>query len=282
MTGNLYVVATPLGNLEDITLRAVRVLKEVALIAAEDTRHSRILLEHFGIHAPLTSYFDHVERQRAPHLIERMKRGADVALICDAGTPAIADPGYRLVRAAIEAGIRVVPIPGPSAVMAALCAAGVPTDRFAFEGFIPPKAAARRAFLTRLVAQDHTVVCFEAGRRLAATLADLATLGPERRVVVARELTKVYEHFARGTATDLAERAGDLVVRGEVTLLIAPPSQPVPAMSAADVRREVARRRAAGARLKEIAKTLAADSGWSVRDIYRIGVESEPPEPEPD
>ncbi len=282
MTGTLYVVATPLGNLEDITMRAVRVLKGVALIAAEDTRHSRILLDHFDIRAPLTSYFDHVERERAPRLIERLKRGSDVALICDAGTPAIADPGYRLVRAAIEADIRVVPIPGPSAVMAALCAAGVPTDRFAFEGFLPAKAAARRAFLGRVIARDCTVVCFEAGRRLAAALADLAALAPQRPVVVARELTKVYEHFARGTAAELAERAADLTVRGEVTLLVAPPSHPEPAMSVDDLRREVARRRAAGAHLKEIAQALAAGSGWSVRDIYRLGVELDLREPEAD
>lgn len=273
MAGTLYVVATPLGNLEDMTLRAVRVLKEVAVIAAEDTRRSRILLVHFGIDTPLTSYFDHVERERAPRLIERLKSGADVALISDAGTPAIADPGYRLVGAAIEAGIRVVPIPGPSAVMASLCAAGVPTDRFVFEGFIPAKATARRAFFARVAREDRTVVCFEAGRRLAAALADLAAIAPQRAVVVARELTKLYEDFVRGSATELATRAPNLTVRGEVTLLIAPAPADAPAMSEDELRAEIARRRAAGCHLKEIAKSLAAESGWSARDVYRIGVE---------
>lgn len=275
MTGTLYVVATPLGNLEDITMRALRVLKEVALIAAEDTRHSRILLSHFGITTPLTSYFDHVERERAPRLVERLKSGEDIALISDAGTPAIADPGYRLVRAAIDAGVRVVPIPGPSAIMAGLSAAGVPTDRFAFEGFIPAKAAARRAFFERVAHEERTVVCFEAGRRLAAALTDLAALQPDRGVVVAREVTKLYEDFARGTAAELAARAGGLVVRGEVTLLIAPPENPAPAMPAEALRAEVARRRSAGLHLKEIAKALADESGWSARDIYRIGIELE-------
>lgn len=275
MAGTLYVVATPLGNLEDVTLRALRVLKEVALIAAEDTRHSRKLLTHFGIDTPLTSYFDHVERERAPRLVERLRQGEDVALISDAGTPGIADPGYRLVRAAIEAGIRVVPIPGPSVVTAALSVAGVPTDRFAFEGFVPAKAHARRQFYAEVARETRTVVCFEAGRRLADSLDDLAAAMPERLVVVAREVTKVYEDFVRGVAAELAARAGDLVARGEVTLFIAPPTAAPPSMTADALRAEVARRRAAGLHLKDIARALAAESGWSAREIYRLGIAGE-------
>lgn len=273
MAGTLYVVATPLGNLEDITMRAVRTLKEVSVIAAEDTRHSRGLLTHFGIDTPLTSYFDHVERERAPKLVERLRRGEDVALISDAGTPGIADPGYRLVRAAIDAGIRVIPIPGPSVVIAGLSVAGVPTDRFAFEGFVPAKSNARRQFYAAVAGEDRTVVCFEAGRRLADSLADLAAAMPERQVVIAREVTKLYEAFVRGPAEELAAAAGDMVARGEVTLFIAPPTSLAPTMSEEALREEIARRRAAGLHLKEIARALAAESGWSSRDIYRLGLE---------
>ena len=274
MAGTLYVVATPLGNLEDITLRAVRVLKEVALIAAEDTRHSRKLLTHFGIDTPLTSYFDHVERERAPRLVERLRHGEDVALISDAGTPGIADPGYRLVRAAIDAGIRVVPIPGPSVVTAGLSVAGVPTDRFAFEGFVPAKSHARRQFYADLAREERTVVCFESGRRLADSLRDLAVAMPERLVVIGREVTKVFEDFVRGPAAELAARAGDLVARGEVTLFIAPATTPAPTMTEEMLRAEVARRRAAGQHLKEIARALAAESGWPAREIYRLGLDA--------
>jgi 16S rRNA (cytidine1402-2'-O)-methyltransferase len=275
MAGTLYVVATPLGNLEDITQRALRVLREVALIAAEDTRHSRKLLTHFGIDTPLTSYFDHVERARAPRLVERLRHGEDIALISDAGTPGIADPGYRLVRAAIDAGIRVVPIPGPSVVTAGLSVAGVPTDRFAFEGFVPAKAHARRQFYAAVAQEPRTVVCFESGRRLADSLADLAATMPERQVVIAREVTKVYEDFVRGPAAELAARAGDLVARGEVTLFIAPPAGAAPTMSEDALRAEVARRRAAGLHLKEIARALAEETGWPARAIYRLGLEAD-------
>ncbi|MGH7788666.1 MAG: 16S rRNA (cytidine(1402)-2'-O)-methyltransferase [Candidatus Binatia bacterium] len=275
MAGTLYVVATPLGNLEDITLRALRTLKEVGLIAAEDTRHSRKLLTHFGISTPLTSYHDHSEREKAPRLIERLKGGQDVALISDAGTPGIADPGFHLVRAAIDAGIRVVPIPGPSVVIAGLSVAGVPTDRFTFEGFVPPRSSARRTFFERLRDEPRTVVCFEAGRRLAGSLQDLAAVMGERPMVIAREVTKLYESFIRGDAVSLAASAGDLVARGEVTLFIAPSEVPTPAATEREMRASVARLRGEGLHLKEIAKQLAGDSGWSARDIYQMGLEPE-------
>jgi 16S rRNA (cytidine1402-2'-O)-methyltransferase len=273
MAGTLYVVATPLGNLEDITLRALRVLKEVDCIAAEDTRHSRKLLTHYGIATPLMSYHDHVERARAPRLVERLKRGEDIALISDAGTPGIADPGYRLVRAAIDAGVRVVPIPGPSVVIAGLSVAGVPTDRFAFEGFVPARSAARRSFFARLQGEERTVVCFEAGRRMAAALQDLADVLGDREVVIAREVTKLYEDFVRGAARELAARAADLTPRGEVTLFISPAAGATPAASKDEIRAAVARLRAEGLHLKEIAKRVAKQSGWSARDVYRIGLE---------
>jgi len=267
------VVATPLGNLEDITLRALRVLKEVHCIAAEDTRHSRKLLTHYGIGTRLTSYHDHVEQAKAPRLVERLKAGEDIALISDAGTPGIADPGYRLVRAAIDAGVRVVPIPGPSVVIAGLSVAGVPTDRFVFEGFVPAKAAARRAFFARLRDEPRTIVCFEAGRRLAEALRDLADVMGARPLVIAREVTKLYEDFVRGDAVELAARADDLTVRGEVTLFIAASETPAAAASEDDMRAAVRRLREEGLHLKEIAKRLAKESGWSARDIYRLGLE---------
>jgi 16S rRNA (cytidine1402-2'-O)-methyltransferase len=272
MAGTLYVVATPLGNLEDITLRALRVLKQVDCIAAEDTRHSRKLLTHFGISTRLTSYHDHVERERAPRLVERLKAGEDIALISDAGTPGIADPGYRLVRAAIDAGLRVVPIPGPSVVIAGLSVAGVPTDRFVFEGFVPARAAARRAFFERLRGEERTIVCFEAGRRVAAALQDLAETMGERDVVIAREVTKLFEDFVRGDARELAARAADLTPRGEVTLFIAPAAVAAAATSDEEIRAAVAQLRTEGLHLKEIAKRLAKDSGRPARDIYRIGL----------
>ena len=209
MSGTLYVVATPLGNLEDMSFRAVRILKEVALIAAEDTRHSRKLLAHYDIRTPLISYYDQVERQKAPRLVERITAGDSVALIADAGTPGIADPGYRLVCAAVAAGLRVTPIPGPSAVTAALSASALPTDRFAFEGFVPARPAARRAFYEGLRREARTVVCFETARRLTASLQDLAAVLGERNVVVARELTKLHEEFLRGAAIDVASRSGE-------------------------------------------------------------------------
>lgn len=273
MSGTLYVVATPLGNLEDITLRALRVLKEVHCIAAEDTRHSRKLLTHYGIATPLLSYHDHVERTKAPRLVERLKGGEDIALISDAGTPAIADPGYRLVRAAIDAGVKVVPIPGPSVVVAGLSVAGVPTDRFAFEGFVPAKAAARRAFFAALRHEPRTVVCFEAGRRLVDALRDLAAEMGERPVVIAREVTKLYEDFVRGEASELAARAEQLTARGEVTLFIAPAAAGAEVMGEDEVRAAIARLRGEGLHLKEIAKRLAKEAGWSARDVYRIGLE---------
>ncbi len=277
MSGTLYVVATPIGNLEDITHRALRVLASVALVAAEDTRHSRRLLDHFGIATALTSYHDHAERAKAPRLVERLRAGSDVALICDAGTPGMSDPGYRLVCAAIEAGIRVVPVPGASAVTACLSVSGLPTDRFAFEGFVPARSSARIRFYERLTDEPRTVVCFEAGRRLVDSLADLERVLGRRRVVVGREVTKLYEDFRRGTVDEVAAGLAEAAVRGEVTLMIAG-AEELRRAEPEDVGRRVAELRQQGLRLKEIARRLSAETGWSTREVYELGI-SEAGEP---
>ena len=220
MAGTLYVVATPLGNLEDITLRALRVLKEVALIACEDTRRTRILLTHFGIHAPVTSYFEHNKLRKGPRLLETLQAGQSVALVTDAGTPGISDPGFFLVKQAREAGIPVVPLPGPSAVVAALSAAGVPADRFLFEGFLPVKPGRRVHRLEALRDLEMTVVCYESPHRILATLDAVGQVWGEREIVVARELTKQFEEIIRGTPAGLREHWAKGPVRGEFTLVI--------------------------------------------------------------
>jgi 16S rRNA (cytidine1402-2'-O)-methyltransferase len=273
--GTLFVVATPLGNLEDITLRALRVLKEVGLIAAEDTRHSRKLLAHYGISTPLTSYYDEIERHKAPALIEQLKQGRSLALISDAGTPGIADPGYHLVRAAIAAGVRVAPIPGPSAVAAALSVAGLPTDRFAFDGFVPAKAGARRKFFAGLVHETRTLVLYEAARRLEACLRDVTDVLGDRQVVVLRELTKVFEEVVRGpvsqVAAQLRERAATRTLQGEVTLVVAAGAPLLPA-APEDLTTAIERLRGEGMSLKEIARVLARERSLSRREVYQAGV----------
>ncbi len=271
MAGTLYVVATPIGNLEDVTLRALRVLREVELIAAEDTRHSRKLLDHYGIDTRLVSYHDHSERAKAPGLVRRLVAGEDIALISDAGTPGIADPGYRLVVAAIEAGVKVVPIPGASALVACVSVSGLPTDRFTFEGFVPARSAARKAFYERIAGERATVVCYEAGRRLADSLRDLAEVAEARPVVVCREVSKMYEAIVRGSASDLAERVAGEAVRGEVTLLVGGAGEPQRAEEA-EVRALVTRLRREGKGMKEVSRQLAEETGWSPREIYRLGL----------
>jgi len=273
--GTLFVVATPLGNLEDITLRALRVLKEVGMIAAEDTRHSRKLLAHYGITTPLTSYYDENERHKAPALVEQVKHGKSLALISDAGTPGIADPGYHLVRAAIAAGVRVVPIPGPSAVAAALSVAGLPTDRFAFDGFVPAKVGARRKFFTALAQETRTLVVYEAARRLEGCLQDLHEILGNRQVVMLRELTKLFEEIVRGPVSEVAvqlrERAATRPLQGEVTLVIAAGAPPAPA-PAEDLTTAIQRLRGEGMSLKEIARVLARERSLSRRQVYQAGL----------
>jgi 16S rRNA (cytidine1402-2'-O)-methyltransferase len=218
--GTLYVVATPIGNLDDITLRALRVLGEVALVACEDTRRTRRLLSHFDIHVPVTSYFEHNKMTRGEAILRALRAGRSVALVTDAGTPGISDPGFLLVRQARADGIRVVPVPGASAVIAALSAAGEPADRFVFEGFLPVKAGRRLTRLRALRALGTTVVCYESPHRIVATLAAVALVWGEAEIVVARELTKQFEEIVRGPAAVLRERWAEGPVRGELTLVI--------------------------------------------------------------
>src|SRR5215471_2653872 len=204
--GVLYVVATPIGNLEDITYRAVRVLKEADVIACEDTRQTRKLLDHYGIDRPMVSYHEHNENERAQELLEKLQGGATIAQVSDAGMPGISDPGYRMVSLAIEHGIQVVPIPGASAVIAALAASGLGTDAFEFRGFLPAKAGQRRTALEHIRSHQQTVIFYEAPHRIVETLQDIVlVLGAARPVVIARELTKLHEEFIRGTAQEVLE-----------------------------------------------------------------------------
>jgi 16S rRNA (cytidine1402-2'-O)-methyltransferase len=221
MAGTLYLVATPIGNLEDITHRAVRLLGTVDLVACEDTRHTRKLLKHYGINARTISYHEHNERERAAQLLARLRDGANVAIVSDAGTPGINDPGFRVVRLAIEGGVRVVPVPGPTALIAALVVSGLPTDEFYFGGFLPARANARRARLAELCSVPATLIFYEAPHRIAATLKDAREILGEREAVIARELTKLHEEIARGRLSELAERyASTEAVRGEIVLVI--------------------------------------------------------------
>jgi 16S rRNA (cytidine1402-2'-O)-methyltransferase len=219
--GTLYVVATPIGNLEDITLRALRILGGVDLIAAEDTRHTRKLLTHHGISRPLVSYHEHNKQQQAQRLLARLQKGDSIALVTDAGTPGISDPGYTLLQAVLRHAMPVVPIPGPTAVIAALSVAGLPTDRFIFEGFLPLKGGRRQRRLAALCDESRTVVLYESPHRLIRLLQEIVThLGPDRRVVVARELTKRFEEVQRGTASALLDVFAGRTVRGECTVVI--------------------------------------------------------------
>ncbi len=223
-SGKLFVVATPIGNLEDLSIRAKRVLQEVDLIAAEDTRHSSRLLNHYGIRTPMLSMHEHNENERIDGLIQRIQSGQQIALVTDAGTPLVSDPGYRLVRATIEAGFAVLPVPGPSALLAALCVSGLATDRFAFEGFLPVRTAARKAKLEAVRDEPRTLIFYEAPRRLPDMLKDMAdVMGPARQATVARELTKLHEQVYRGTLAELADRVimDEEMRMGEVVVCVA-------------------------------------------------------------
>lgn len=219
--GTLYVVATPIGNLEDITYRAVRILKEADLIACEDTRHTAKLLQHYGIDKPMVSYHEHNEVARAEELVAKLEQGLNIAQVSDAGMPGISDPGYRVIKLAIEGGVPVVPIPGASALVAALAASGLPTDSFQFLGFLPARSGERRTLLESVRDAQQTTVVYEAPHRIAETMKDIVELlGAERPVVLARELTKVHEEFIRGNATEILQRVQQHELKGEMTLLI--------------------------------------------------------------
>jgi len=268
--GRLYVVATPIGNLGDFSPRAVEVLRACAVVAAEDTRRTGVLLQHFGIATPLRSLHEHNERLRATQLTSRLLAGDSVALVSDAGTPAISDPGFDLVAAAVAAGIEVVSIPGPSAVIAALSVAGLPTDRFCFEGFLPARGAARRTRLAELAAETRTLVFYESPHRIAETLADCAqAFGGTRFAAVARELTKLHETVYRGTLAELGTRAAvdtDLA-RGEIVLAVAGAATAVAADDASLDR--VLQLLLAELPLKQAARLAAAILGVRDNEAYK-------------
>ena len=263
----LCIIATPIGNLEDMTYRAVRILGEVDLIAAEDTRHSIKLLNHFGISKPLTSYFDHNQQIKGERILNALRQGKSVALISDAGTPCVSDPGYQLVRDAVAENIPVIPVPGACAAVTALAASGLPTDSFTFAGFPPSRQGKRRTFLSGMNALPGTLVLYEAPHRLLETLNDIREVLGERQVIVARELTKIYEEFIRGTASEVIAAVSQDIVRGEVVVLIAPgeaaPQETEP------LENVLSRLMAAGTlSIKDIAKQAAVISGVSRSEAY--------------
>ncbi len=273
MAGILYIVATPIGNLEDITLRALRILKEVDVIAAEDTRHTRHLLTHYGITTALTSYHEHNEREKASTLVERIKNGADVALVSDAGTPAIADPGFRLVLEAIRMGVQVIPLPGACALATVLSVSGLPTDRFQFEGFLPAKQSERKAKLQALREVLATMVFYEAPHRLSETLNDLQQILGARQIVVAREVSKVHEEFVRGTVGEVIGQLAGREVKGEITIVVHGSTGDAQ-VSEQQLKAEIGRLSSAGTGVKEIAELLGERYGLSKREVYRLALES--------
>lgn len=272
VAGTLYIVATPIGNLEDITLRALRILKEVDLIAAEDTRHTRKLLTHYDIPTPLTSYHDHSESTKAPILVETLLAGKSIALVSDAGTPCISDPGYRLVKSAAEVDIPTVPIPGPSMLTALMSVGGLPTDRFTFEGFLPAKKGQRQRALRELCHEKRPLIFYESPHRLLSTLSDLTHIFGDRRIVVGRELTKQFEEILRGPVSAVLSAFHNRSVKGEVALAVEgwdgkdeSPSE----QSAAELMQQLL---ADGVGLKEAARTVSEACHISKRDAYALGV----------
>ncbi|HEV8338813.1 MAG TPA: 16S rRNA (cytidine(1402)-2'-O)-methyltransferase [bacterium] len=276
--GTLYVVGTPIGNLEDMTLRAVRILGEVDVIACEDTRRTRVLLERHGISTPLISYHEHNERRRAGELVRRLTDGEDVALVTDAGMPTVSDPGFHLVAQALEAGVPVVPVPGPSAVTAALSVSGLPSDRFLFLGFLPRTRAARRRALEEVAALTATLVLFEGPHRIAETLEDvLAILGP-RRVALVREATKLHEEVRRGRADQLAAMVAGGPLRGEITLVVEGSAEARTGTrnsreGTADLDAHLRRLLGAGMSRRDAARSLSEAYGIPRREAYRMATE---------
>jgi 16S rRNA (cytidine1402-2'-O)-methyltransferase len=268
MAGVLYVVATPIGNLEDITLRALRVLKEVNRIAAEDTRHTQTLLNHYGITTPLTSYHEHNERSKVRSLIERLARGENIALVSDAGTPAISDPGYRLVGAAIRENLIVVPIPGASAALAVLSASGLPSDRFAFDGFLPAAKQERKNKLQALKGETRTMIFYEAPHRLKESLEDLLQIFGDREISIGREITKLHEEFLRGAVSAVLLQLAERDVKGELTLIVH--GATVEFEIAEDqLKAEIGRLITAGNGAKEISELIGGRYGLAKREVYR-------------
>jgi 16S rRNA (cytidine1402-2'-O)-methyltransferase len=274
VAGRLYVVSTPIGNLGDLTFRAVDILKTVDRILCEDTRHTRIVLNHYAIRTPTSAYHEHNEAKATPRLVAELERGATLALVTDAGTPILSDPGARLVRAAIAAGVPVEPVPGASALLAAIVAAGLDADHFTFYGFLPRKGADRRSLIARIATADHLTIFYEAPGRVAATLAEVEMAGAgQRSAVVARELTKQYEEFRRGTVAVLAAYYGDHPPRGEVVVLVdggqaSPPDEAI-------VRERARALRSEGATAREVMQALAQEFALPRNAAYRLAHEEE-------
>jgi len=271
--GTLYLVATPIGNLEDITARALRILREVRLIAAEDTRRTTQLLAHFDIHTPLTSYFEHNKLAKLNEILAALA-GGDAALVSDAGTPGLSDPGYELVRAALDAGHTVTPVPGASALLAALVASGLPTDAFVYLGFLPRKDSDRQRLLASVSRDPRTLVFFETPHRLLASLADIEHILGDRPLAVARELTKLHEEIYRGQISEARAHFSQKEVLGEITLVI---GGAAPAAEAkwdeAHVRAELKKLLAGGLKKKDAARLAAELSGWPQREVYKMAIE---------
>ena len=269
----LYLVATPIGNLEDITLRALRILKEVDQIACEDTRHTQKLLSHYNIQKPLVSYHEHNELTRAPELVVAMEEGAQIALVSDAGVPLVSDPGYRLVTLSLRHHLPVIPIPGPSALLAALSASGLPNEEFLFAGFLPARSGERRRALERLRIEDRTIIFYEAPHRIEETLIDAHEILGDRPACLAREVTKIHEEFRRGSLAELAASVAERPARGEITLLIGPAAadeksiQRDTAQSLADRVEELMRQ--AKLDRKEALKLAAKERGITKRAAYQ-------------
>lgn len=271
--GTLYIVGTPIGNLEDMTVRAVRILQTVDLIAAEDTRHTGKLLHHFQIKTPQISYHEHNRMIRVPELVAKLQQGLAIALVSDAGMPGISDPGYELVKACAEGGFTVVPIPGASAVIAALSASGLPSDRFIFEGFLPAKSQARRTHLESLQSESRTIVFYESPHRLRATLQDLAdVLGGDRKITLARELTKLHEEFWRGTTAEAIELHTKREPQGEYTIVVAGAEVVKVVLSESALRSELQSLLDQGISRSDASRQLAQQTSLPRRQIYQLAL----------
>jgi 16S rRNA (cytidine1402-2'-O)-methyltransferase len=271
--GTLYIVPTPIGNLEDITLRALRILKEVALIAAEDTRTSWVLMNHYDIHTPLTSYHEHNKLAKLDTIFDALANG-DVALISDAGTPGISDPGYELIHETIERGFRVEPLPGANAVLPALIGSGFPTDSFVYIGFLPKKKGAKQQALTDIATEPRTIIAYESPNRLLDTLETIRDIMGERSVCVARELSKRYEEFRRGSVSEVLAHYDLNPPRGEITLIIGGYSTDDDGVwDEKQVREALLAQLAQGESLNYAAKTVSKMSGWNKRDVYALGMD---------
>jgi 16S rRNA (cytidine1402-2'-O)-methyltransferase len=271
--GTLYVVGTPIGNLEDITFRAVRILQTVDLIAAEDTRHTGKLLQHFQVKTPQVSYHEHNRSSRIPEILEHLSNGKAIALVSDAGMPGISDPGYELIKACIDAEITVVPIPGASAAITALSAAGLPTDKFTFEGFLPPKAQQRREHLEILQTESRTLIFYESPHRLSDTLQDLAqAFGSDRQIVMARELTKLYEEFWRGTIAEAIAHYQQREPQGEYTLVVAGTPATQPLLTETELKAELQQLISQGISRSQASRQLAKFTSLSRRQVYQLAL----------